>query len=193
MAQFETGEPQTAAEILAAFERLHGESERFLATLSTPVFFERQGAAGEKWSPAEHVRHLAKSTFPVALALGLPRLVLRLRFGRQQAPSLRFAELREVYRGKLAAGGTAGRFTPSSRPAPADLEAWRAEILGRWAKAGARFTARVRRWDEPDLDRYRLPHPLLGPLSLREMLFFTVYHTAHHLNLVASRLLEPAQ
>jgi hypothetical protein len=185
---FETGEPQTLAEIVAAFERLQGASEDFLAPLPLPVFFAAQGEAGEKWSPAEHVRHLIKSTVPVARALALPRLFLRVGFGAQRAPSLPFAALREVYRGKLAAGGTAGRFAPSQRPLPADPGPWRDEILRRQAEAGALFAKRARRWHDRDLDRCRLPHPLLGPLSLREMLFFTVYHTAHHLNLVESRL-----
>jgi hypothetical protein len=30
------------------------------------------------------------------------------------------------------------------------------------------------------MDYHVLPHPLLGPLSVREMLFFTVYHNTHH-------------
>jgi hypothetical protein len=43
-------------------------------------------------------------------------------------------------------------------------------------------------WREADLDRYRLPHPLLGKLTLREMLFFTLYHNYHHVRNVAKRL-----
>ncbi len=42
-------------------------------------------------------------------------------------------------------------------------------------------------WSEAALDRYRLPHPLLGKLTVREMLFFTLYHNAHHLDQVAGR------
>ena len=41
---------------------------------------------------------------------------------------------------------------------------------------------------QADLDRYRLPHPLLGKLTVREMLFFTVYHNYHHVRSVADRL-----
>ena len=37
------------------------------------------------------------------------------------------------------------------------------------------------RWPEPSLDRYQLLHPLLGRLTVREMLEFSVYHHAHHL------------
>ena len=44
---------------------------------------------GDGWSPADHVRHLIKSNRPVGMAIGLPKLVLRFRFGRATAPSRR--------------------------------------------------------------------------------------------------------
>ncbi|MEO8275131.1 MAG: DinB family protein [Thermoanaerobaculia bacterium] len=184
---FATGEPSSGAEIVAALVRLHEESERYLAAIPGAEFVAPQGAQGEKWSPADHTRHLAKSTFPVVKALGLPKIVLRVMFGRASAPSRAFPELRELYRARLAKGASAGRFTPSKRPIPADPAVWQIEVLGRWRTAVTALTAAIPRWQEPALDRYRLPHPLLGPLTVREMLFFTQYHNAHHLNLVASR------
>jgi hypothetical protein len=57
-----------------------------------------------------------------------------------------------------------------------------------WQLTNAELLRRVRRWSETSLDAVLLPHPLLGKLTAREMLQFTVYHTAHHLNLVLSRL-----
>ncbi len=76
---FDPGEPFSGAEIAAAMVRLHEESERYLAAIPAAEFAAPQG---EKWSPADHVRHLAKSTFPLVPALGLPKLLLGLRFGR---------------------------------------------------------------------------------------------------------------
>ncbi|NBX80802.1 MAG: DinB family protein, partial [Flavobacteriales bacterium] len=37
---------------------------------------------------------------------------------------------------------------------------------------------------EDDLDKYVLPHPLLGKLTLREMLCFTIYHVKHHVEII---------
>jgi hypothetical protein len=182
---FETSEPHTQADLLGALRRLQEESEDYLAGLPTARFLAPQG---EKWSPAEHVRHLSKSTFPLVRALGLPKPALFLLFGPQRRGSRSFPELREVYRTRLAAGATAGRFAPSPRPDPADPEAWRTEVMDTWRRAHRSLLAQIARWKEPALDRYRLPHPLLGKLSVREMLFFTLYHNAHHLRLVASRV-----
>ena len=43
------------------------------------------------------------------------------------------------------------------------------------------------KWDDAKLDNYLLPHPLLGKLTLREMMFFTVYHNEHHLKIMQER------
>ncbi len=39
---------------------------------------------------------------------------------------------------------------------------------------------RVDSFSEAQLDALILPHPLLGKLTLREMLYFTIYHVQHH-------------
>jgi len=39
---------------------------------------------------------------------------------------------------------------------------------------------RIDRFSETQLDQLILPHPLLGKLTLREMLYFTIYHVQHH-------------
>ena len=54
--------------------------------------------------------------------------------------------------------------------------------------AAAALVTEVERWSERAMDRYRLPHPLLGQLTVREMLFFTLYHNVHHIHVVARRL-----
>lgn len=182
---FTTGEPYSADEIVAAMTRLHSESERYLLGIPPAEFAAPQG---EKWSPAEHVRHLAKSTYPLVGALGLPKLLLGLRFGRANVPSKRFTELRETYRTMLReTGATAGRFTPAPMALPGDLAAWQQEVLARWRGAVVALAGKIPHWSERALDRYRLPHPLLGKLTVREMLLFTVYHNAHHVEQVASR------
>lgn len=185
---FATGEPRTGAEIGSAIVRLHAESERYLAAIPATGFAAPQG---EKWSPADHVRHLAKSTYPLVGALGLPKIVLGLRFGRGKTASRRFQDLREDYRTLLReTGATAGRFAPSPLAPLADATeagTFQREVLAKWRGAVTALTARIPGWSEPALDRYRLPHPLLGKLTVREMLFFTLYHNAHHLTLVASR------
>jgi len=43
---------------------------------------------------------------------------------------------------------------------------------------------KIKNYNEANLDKYIIPHPLLGKLTLREMLFFTIHHNEHHLDLI---------
>ena len=42
------------------------------------------------------------------------------------------------------------------------------------------MVAAAEKWDEKELDEYYLPHPILGKLTVREILFFTIYHNLRH-------------
>ena len=44
------------------------------------------------------------------------------------------------------------------------------------------------KWDDKQLDKYLAPHPLLGKITLRELSYFTIYHTEHHLLIIKERL-----
>jgi len=182
---FEPGAPHTGPELRAAMTHLVARAHDYLAALPLDTFFAPQG---DRWSPAEHIRHLRKATAPLALALRIPPWLLRLRFGRGAGTSRDFRTLRETYRGALARGGQAGRFAPSPESAPADPVGRRAAIMGAWGNAVRGVDAASGRWSEASLDRTGLPHPLLGLLTVREMLAFTVFHTSHHLALVANRV-----
>jgi hypothetical protein len=180
---FDPGQPQTSREIQAALRSVAAEGERFLGTVPAAEFFAPQGA---KWSPAEHARHLIKSVRPIAMALPLPKLLLRLRYGKAKG-SRGFAAVREAYLAALAAGADAGRYAPSLQPLPEDPARRQAEILAGLRDQVETLVERIGTWSEPALDRYFMPHPVLGLLTVREMLFFTALHNAHHLNRVAER------
>lgn len=130
-----------------------------------------------RWTEGQHLDHLILSAKPLNLALRLPRLVLRLKFGTAQGPGEDYAALAARYEATLAAGGKAsGRFVPPTialEDKPRLIEALRHE--------GARLVAVIDAWTEDDLDKYLLPHPLLGNLTARGMLFFTHHHMGHHL------------
>jgi hypothetical protein len=181
---FDTGEPVHGAEISQALRGLHAESTEYLDRMPTTEFFEAQAS---KWSPAQHARHLHKSVRPLVMALALPRVLLWLRFGMHRGASRTFAEVRDTYRARLALGYGANPYAPSPRAVPADADAWRRDIMHQWSASVNALAAAIGRWSERARDRYRLPHPLLRALSVREMLFFTLYHNAHHVRLVAAR------
>jgi hypothetical protein len=183
-------EPHSREEIFAALKRLREDGLGFWAGMDSSRF---ASPFGEAWSPADNVRHLIKSTLPVTKGLKLPGFVLRMLFGAAREPSQSYTGLRTKYQGVLAAGGKAGRFAPQAIAAPLDGEAWQHELVSQCREALSELARAAERWSEHDLDRYRLPHPLLGKLTLREMLFFTLYHYAHHTEVVVRKLAAAEQ
>lgn len=180
-------EPRTRDEVLAELAKLHHASGSYWSSFSTLEFL---APIGSGWSPADTVRHLSKAIWPVAQGLRAPRFVHALLFGRPRRPSRSYAEIRDAYRARLERGLDAGRFAPRPQPPPADGEGFRAGVMERHERVAATLAASLRRWPEEALDRYRMPHPVLGKLTARELLLFTLYHNLHHVLVVERRLAE---
>lgn len=182
---FDTGAPHSGTELSNALGALLAAGSAALAALPDSQFLAPQGSA---WSPAEHIRHLTQSSAPLAQGLRLPRWMLRLRFGGGPGRSRSFIEMRDHYLAALAAGGQAsGRFVPYAEAAPSAPGERRREIMTEWTRITVELQNAIGRWPESALDGLALPHPLLGPLTVREMLAFTVYHTSHHLRRIVER------
>ncbi len=131
-------------------------------------------APAGKWTPAQLAAHLHLSIRPVTLAFALPAFLLRLFFGVTHRPVRTYEELVARYKQKLAGGGRAGRaFVPP-------LNVRLAGVLKHLHHQSHALATRVSRFSDAQLDELMLPHPLLGKLTLREMLYFTAYHAQHH-------------
>lgn len=136
-----------------------------------------------KWSAAEQLDHIIKSVAPVKVAFSMPRFLLRIFFGKANRPSKNYEQLVVKYQSKLAAGGKApSKYVPEKKK----------NVLGEAAKLDAIVEAlckKVEGFSENELDLLLLPHPLIGKLTLREMLYFTLYHVQHHHLQVKNNLL----
>jgi DinB superfamily len=155
-------------------------SKSFLATtdgMNADKFFTPVGKS--QWSPAQHMDHLTRASGAVCQAFALPRFVLGI-FGTPNRPGRTYDELKKRYLEKLESGGKAsGRYIPS-----VVNKANRDKLRSAYQKKSEKLLLKVTAMKEHDFDTYLLPHPLLGKITIREMLFFTIYHTYHHLDIV---------
>lgn len=177
-------EPFTGAELARDLEAVREWSLGFWRGLTVEELFAPYGDA---WSAADHVRHLVKSNRPVATALAAPKLLLLLRFGWSRRPSRRYPELVATYRQALAGGVKAGRFSPAPLPPELRTAEQREKLLGQLEASLTAVRRALAGWSERALERHRLPHPALGPLTVREIAQFTIYHNVHHALGVAGR------
>jgi len=135
-----------------------------------------------KWSIAENFDHLIRGGAAVASGLKMNKMMLRA-MGKPNRPSRTFEALVTRYQDKLATGagaGLTGSFAPDKSKGYD-----KAEMLKNWETVKGKLAERTnKKWSEKDLDNYLMPHPLLGKLLVREVLFFTIYHNSHHLQAI---------
>ncbi len=169
-------------------KRLHqaaGDFTSYCSSLSDDQFFYQPG---EKWSPAQQVKHLITAADMARLAFTLPKFMVRMVGGKPNRPSRTYDELVARYKLKLEQGGRAsGRYIP--KPIPASYG--KKKMLTRFSRAMQKFAVSVKqKWKEPQPDQYIAPHPLLGKITLRELCYFTIHHTYHHLESIQKMILQ---
>jgi hypothetical protein len=134
---------------------------------------------GEKWSVAEHIDHLIRSLKPLNQGMRLPKFVIRW-VGGKPSTKRNYDEVVQAYQSVLQSGGKAtGRYIPKTR-----MKGEKSTMINEFQRQGEKLRQSLECWTEDQLDRYAMPHPLLGKISVREMLFFTIYHNQHHLNIL---------
>ncbi len=164
----------TKGAILKSLIIEYGKFCDFIRRLNNEEFmFAPQG----KWNAGQQLDHLIKAVSPLAQGLRMPKFIIRFVFGKSNRPSKTYDELVKKYLLKLEAGGKAsGRFIPSQI-----LPAQKQKNIEKLLKRVKRLGLNIHSYSEQQLDTVILPHPLLGKITLREMMYFTIYHAKHHL------------
>lgn len=169
---------QSKHEIIAALHDSNQRAQAWFSAIPVQDYFTRQG---EVWSASDNVDHMIKAVKPIAKALKLPKIALQSVFGKVERASKTYEEICQIYRGEIAKGAKAsGRFLPEEDVPNADLVAVKEQQLQQLAKAMEDLVSACEQWDETALDQYQLPHPVIGNLTVREMLFFTIHHNLRH-------------
>jgi uncharacterized damage-inducible protein DinB len=165
-------------ELISALSDSNQRAGDWFGQIPTEVFFKRQG---EAWSPSDNLDHLIKAVKPITKALRLPKITLQAMFGKPEKPSMTYEALCQVYRDAIASGGQAsGRYLPDQQSPREKAEDQKKLLLQEWSQASDELVSVAEKWQDSELDRYQIPHPLLGKLTVREMLYFTIYHNLRH-------------
>ena len=175
----------TKEDIIESLSKNHNEFIDLLLSLNENDFLL---SVNNKWSAGQQFKHICLSVSPLALGLRLPVIFLRIFFGKANRLSKTYDELVAKYYDKLQKGGVAsGRFVPK----PIAFEQ-RKDLERKLSGSVKQLCKNVEGFTEAQLDTYILPHPLLGKLTVREMLYFTIYHVEHHKDLILQSLARPA-
>ena len=171
-------EYKTKLEVILALRESGKRASAWFFDIPAADFFTRQADA---WSASDNLDHLIKAVKPITRALKLPKFTLQAMFGKPEKVSMTYEELCKVYRDEIAKGAKAsGRYLPDQQTPLEEAEKQKKELLGQWSRASGDLVSAAEKWEEKDLDQYQLPHPIIGKLTIREMLYFTIYHNLRH-------------
>ncbi len=161
-------------EIIIQLQKTHQQFIETVLGLDDDAFmFAWQG---EKWTAGQQLLHIYQSVAPLNKFLSAKATDIKTMFGIADNPSKNYAELVESYNTALGAGVTiASNFFPKS----VEL-AEREAIIEKLKMAVSTLTSLTAVFSEQEIEEISVPHPLLGKLTLREMLYFTIHHATHH-------------
>lgn len=129
-----------------------------------------------KWSPGQHVEHLIKSSKPLNQSLRMPKMALSTMFGKNDREERSYDEVTNRYHEKIKAGGQAsGRFLPKHVS-----NEQKTELMGVLRTEADQLAEIIQKWDTKRLSIHLLPHPLLGKMTINEMMYFTIMHVEYH-------------
>ena len=136
-----------------------------------------------KWNIAQQLEHLLLSNQLVLKGLHFPKDQLMARFGRLERAPHSYITLKSFYLQTLKEKQVEA---PPRFEAELDASYSLGKALTTWRDLAAAFQKVAAQWTAEELDTYTMMHPAIGLLSVREMLFFIIYHNAHHLLQIAS-------
>lgn len=170
-------------ELVAGAEKIFSSSAEFFLSLNSEDFFK---TFNDSWSAEKNLRHLIKSTLPIYLGIKSPKFLLQLLFGKGRTASRSYTEIRQDYLSRLSSGKGAGVFEPVFNSAGKPEEQKR--LVNDWTELGKNYSAAFKELSDGQLDGLNMPHPILGNITVREMILFSMMHIFHHIKKLKEKL-----
>jgi len=130
----------------------------------------------DNWTAGQQMDHIYRATVFLPLAFQMPEFIIGFIFGKPKNAPMGYDELVQQYLLQLEKGARAPHlFKPAKIP-----YSYRIDLADKTVKNISKINIAIDAIPEKHLDQLMLPHPLLGKITYREMLYFTMYHVNHH-------------
>lgn len=167
--------------IIAQLKTDYSDFTQFMKSLSEEQFLM---APPEKWSNGQILLHIYISVRPLEKLLKDKEQFLQAGLGKTDQGSRSYDEIVSTYNAELAKGGKAPK---AFDPDPVEYE--QGQVLGQKIdKSIATLTQALETYTEEEWDTYCIPHPLLGNMTVREFMMFSIHHLGHHRQQIDARL-----
>ncbi len=165
----------TKQELAVRIEKSYREFITKINGLSDDDFLR---SPNQKWTAGQQLEHIIQSVIPVQKAFELPKTVLEAKFGTTNRTNKDYDELVTHYLLVLKEN--------QNYVLPEKFDPARISLKDKKAKLDfletliEKLIHNMLNYNDHHLETQILPHPLMGKLTLREILYFTAYHVKHH-------------
>tara|TARA_R110002073_G_scaffold8207_1_gene45657 strand:+ start:98198 stop:98722 length:525 start_codon:yes stop_codon:yes gene_type:complete len=135
-----------------------------------------------KWSTGQHILHLVESSKLLNKALSYPKFLIKYKYGTSNRPSRSYEEVAKRYEQRLSENlERAKKFNRSLNETTIKE---RPRVIDSLQILNKKLQYKTIKLKDKHLDTLLLPHPLMGKMTLREIIMWTAHHTEHHLNIL---------
>jgi uncharacterized damage-inducible protein DinB len=165
----------TKEEIIEVLEKKHQNLFDWLEKQPNDAW--GKGPEG-KWTTGQHVLHLVNSIKLLNNALSYPKFILKYKFGVSNREARTYEVVSAKYHEKLIKHQDLSKAFNKNLKTPTLSE--RKKTLAILQIQNKKLQHKTKKWKDKELDTLLIPHPLMGRMTVREIIMWTAHHTAHH-------------
>ncbi len=169
----------TKEEIVIILENKHQELFDWLDLQTDESWI--QGPEG-KWTVGQHILHLVDASKLLNKALGYPKFILKYKFGKSNRDTRSYDDVSKRYQEKLSMNQEKAKTFNQDLKTPSTSE--RKQLIAQLQVENKKLQARTHKWKDRHLDTLLIPHPLMGKMTVREIIMWSAYHTNHHTDIL---------
>lgn len=131
-----------------------------------------------KWTTGQHILHLINSIQLLNKALSYPKFILKYKFGVCNRPARDYKTIAKKYNEKLEKNQDKAKAFNQKLKKPTSKQ--RKSLLTLYQIQQKKLQYKTKKISDKNLDTLVIPHPLMGKMTIREIIMWTAYHTQHH-------------
>jgi hypothetical protein len=132
----------------------------------------------KKWTTGQQIQHLVDSLQALNNALSYPRFFLKYKFGICNRATRNYETVATNYQKKLIKHKDKARNFNKNLKKPTLKQ--RAQLLAKLQIQSKKLQYKIKKISTHNLDTLVIPHPLMGKMTVREIIMWTAHHTEHH-------------
>lgn len=169
----------TKSEIANLLEEKHQELLVFIEDLPDEKWiYSPKG----KWTLGQHILHLTNSISLLNKALSYPKFILKYKFGKSNRKTRSYDIVVKKYQEKLIANQERATQFNSTLKTPTLKD--KPFLVNKMITQNKKLQHHTHKWKDKQLDTLLIPHPLMGRMTVREIIMWSAYHTEHHVQIL---------